>query len=699
MLNRRKFIKSGSMAVGGLLVSFCIPKKCEASNDFKPNAFLHITSDNRISVILSKVEMGQGIWTTLSMLIAEELDVELEKIEARHAPVSKDYYTTIMPQQGTFGSCSTWTEFDRYRMAGATARVMLMMAASKKTGVNIDRCKTSDGFVIVDGKRFSYGELCEDAAAMKPGDVKLKDADSWRLIGRSQKSLDGRSKINGTARYGIDFSAPGLLTALLVRPPVFKGKVKSFDQTETMKVKGVEQVVQTSKGVAVIATNFWSAKKARDLLKIEWDIDEDSRVDSEKQFLSYRELARNPGVVVDKKGEVDNAPDQSDRVIDLEYWVPYLAHFTMEPLNASVRITGDRCEIWAGTQLQTVDQKATAALLNISEENVTIETPLLGGGFGRRGSLESDFVLDAVEIAKVSGKFIKLIWTREDDTTCGYYRPAYLHRVQVGLKNNEVVSWRHRTVGQSVFAAMLPAGKIDDDTTLAIKGSPYLQNFPNYSVEVHQTNINVPVLPWRSVGHSHTCFVMESVIDELAHLKKKDPIDFRKELLKNDARYLGVLNKVEEMSGWRSPSPKGVYRGVAVADRGETYTAYVIEASVDNGRIKVHRVCCAFDCGLIVNPDGVLAQVEGSIVFALSAALYGEITLKNGIVQEDNVNDYRLLRINETPKIEIHLMKSSVTSPKGVGEPGVPAVFPALANALFAATGKRIRQLPLHGRV
>jgi len=698
-------MKSGAIAASGFMLSFYIPPQARENrrtgNTFAPNAFLRISEDNEITIILSKVEMGQGIWTTLPMLMAEELDCELKNVKVQHSPPSKEYYHTItfLASQLTVGSSSTLSEFDRYRYAGATARAMLVQAASERLSIPVNQCRTENGFVLGANKRISYGELCVDAARYAVPEVKLKAASDWKVIGKPQNRLDAAAKVNGTAAYGIDFQAPGLSTALLLRPPVFKAKVKRFDSTKASQVEGVQSIVETSRGVAVIAAHFWAAKLGRDALIVEWEHDEKMRVDSKQQFLEYQQLAKNKGAMIRQNGDIENGISKAAKLIEVEYWLPYLAHAPMETLNCSVKISGDYCEIWTGTQLPTRDQMNAAKLLNISPENVMIHTPFLGGSFGRRGSLESDFVLEAVEIAKRSGKFIKLVWTREDDIKGGYYRPCYFHKARIGFNElNQLVAWEHRVVGQGFFSHsyVLPdPNAIDMSSVEGISDSPYLDLVPDHSVQLHTTDPNVPALPWRSVGHSQTCFVMESLIDEIAHIQKKDPLEFRKQVLANHPRYRSVLAQLEEKSGWKRPATKGIGKGVAIHNRNETIVGYVVEASVKDGKIQVHRVVCAMDCGLAVDPDGVRAQIEGSIVFGLTAALYGEITLENGEVKQGNFTDYNMMRMHEMPLIEIHIVPGT-DKVYGVGEPGVPAIAPALTNALFAATGKRVRRLPIN---
>jgi isoquinoline 1-oxidoreductase beta subunit len=691
------------------LVSFHVPAAIKRFADksadpvtFAPNAFLHIGEDESIQIILSKVEMGQGVWTTLPMLIAEELDCDWTKIKVQHSPVGKAYAHTAFGTQGTVGSSSTWSEFDRYRMGGATARVMLVEAAAKRMTVNTAECATENGFVIAAGKRLSYGAVAADASKLNtPAEVKLRDAKDWKYIGKSIPRLDIPEKINGQAKFGLDIQLDGLLTALVAHPPVFGGKVKSFDATKASAIKGVQDVVQIPTGVAVIADNFWAAKTGRDALTIDWEPGEGENVDSLKLLEEYRKLSKAKGLIAQEKGDVNTALQKAERTIEVEYTVPYLAHAAMEPLNCTVRLGTDKCEIWTGTQLPMMDQVGAAAILGLKPEQVIINMPFLGGGFGRRGVFDAQWVKEAVTIAKQSKQPVKLVWTREDDMKGGYYRPAYLHRIRVGVSNGLPTAWEHRVVGQSTFGSHPAADAfihngIDDSSVEGVKGSPYLETIADHSVELHPTKVAVPVLPWRSVGFSHTCFVMESLIDELAYTMGKDTVAYRRILLKNNPRRLAVLNLAAEKAEWSTPLIQKQFRGIATHENNGTCVAHVIELSVDeHQQIHVHRIVCAVDCGIAVNPDGVRAQMESGIVFGLTAALYGEITLEKGSVTQSNFHNYKMLRLNETPVIEVHIVQGTEKL-GGTGEPGVPAVAPALTNALFAATGKRIRRLPVH---
>lgn len=705
IIDRRKFLKASTLFGSGLFISFDLSENPKWFSEpkpltmFAPNAFLRVGTDNSIHVILSKVEMGQGIWTTLAMFIAEELDCDWNKIKVEHSPASKDYTHTFIPIQCTVGSTSTMSEFERYRMAGATARVMLVEAAAKKLGITIESCRTENGFVLAGDKKISYGEVAIDASKLPVPTVTLREAKDWKYIGKSVKRLDSLEKTNGKAKYGIDMQFPDLLTAVVAHAPTFGAKIKSFDVNKAKTIKGVRAIVEIPTGIAVIADNYWTAKMGRDALKIEWDLGANANLSSQQLIKEYRKLSKSKGKIGQEKGNIDISFSKAAKTIDSEFSVPFLAHAPMEPLNCTVKISEDKCEIWTGTQLPTSDQSEVAKLLNFKPEQVEITTPFLGGGFGRRGSFYSDWIVEAVNIAKISGKFIKLVWSREDDIKGGYYRPMYLHHALVGLDEHGLpIAWQHRIVGQSVFSHNPLSGRvpleIDESSIEGIKNSPYLTTVPNYSVELHTTLVNVPILPWRSVGKSHTIFVMETLIDELAYAAGKTPIEYRKILLKNHPRLLSILNLVIEKSNYEKELPKGQFRGIAVHEGSGSCIAQVVELLFENKKVRVQRVVCAIDCGLPVNPDGIIAQMESSIVFGLTAALYGEITFENGQVQQSNFHNYPMLRINEMPIIEVHILPSTEKI-GGTGEPAVPVIAPALANALFAATGKRFRNLPI----
>lgn len=704
--SRRKFLQTGGTITGGLLLSFFVPAsakkfapKIPAGATFAPNAYLNITPDNTIKIILAHVEMGQGIWTTLSMLIAEELDCDWDKVTVEHAPPGKPYIHTVYGIQITGGSTTTWSEFERYRNAGATARAMLIDAAAKQFNVSPGDCRTEKGFVIAGDKRASYGELSEAAGKLPaPTTVKLKDKKDWKLIGNATKRLDGKAKINGEARFGMDMHAPDMLIAVVAHGPVFGAKVKSFDATAAKAIKGVKAVVKVPTGVAVIAEHFWAAKQGRDALKVEWINGPGENITTNTQFAEYRKLATTKGASAAQAGNTADALSKATKKISAEYIFPYLAHAPMEPLNCTVKIAGNKCEIWTGTQMPGLDQNTAAKILGFTPEQVTVNIEFLGGGFGRRATPTSDFVAEAVQVAKASGKFIKMIWTREDDIRGGYYRPAFLHKVNIGLGPDGLpTAWQHTLVGQSIvagtpFEGMIKNG-VDGTSVEGVNDSPYLESVANHTVELHSPKLQVPVLWWRSVGHTHTGFVMETLIDELAAAAGKDPVAYRRSILKSK-RHLAALDLVVEKSGWNNPLPAGRFKGIAVHESFGSYVAQVAEISINEGHLQVHKVTCAIDCGLAVNPEGVKAQMESGIIFGLTAVLYGEITLEKGRVKQRNYHDYKMVRMNEAPLIEVFIVDSNEKM-GGAGEPGVPPLAPAVVNAIYAATGKRVRRLPI----
>ncbi len=706
-VDRRQFLKSGAALGSGLVISFMLPasaKRLAKMNAaapalyFSPNAFLRVGVDDSINITLSHVEMGQGVWTTLSMLIAEELDADWRNISIEHSPAGKSYVHTAYGLQITGGSSSTWSEFDRYRQAGATARVLLIQAAAQKLGVKPEDCRTENGMVIYGNQKISYGELATAAAALPaPAKVELRKPEQWKYIGKGIKRLDAPDKVNGTAKYGMDVHFPGLLTAVVMHAPVIGGKVISFDASATKAVAGVRDVVQIPTGVAVIADHFWAAKKGRDVLKVEWDNGPNVSMSSAAQLADYKKLADDKGLPALEKGNVDNAFGKASKIIEAEYTLPYLAHAAMEPINCTVKISADKCEIWTGTQMPGIDQGAAARILGFKPEQVSIITPYLGGGFGRRATPTSDFVSEAVEIAKASGKFIKMVWTREDDMRGMYYRPSFLHRMRIGVNaEGYPIAWKQTIVGQSLTAGTPFDSKapIDDASVEGVNDSPYMSSVPDVYIGAHNPRVPVPVLWYRSVGHTHTGFVMETIIDDLATQAHKDPVEYRRNLLKDHKRHLRALNLVAEKAGWGKPLPKGHFHGVAVHESFKTFVAQVAEVSINEmGHVKVHKVVCAIDCGLAVNPDGVKAQMESGIIFGVTMAMYGEITIEDGKIQQSNFHDYKIARMHEAPAVDVYIVPST-DAMGGAGEPCVPPTAPAIANAIFAATGKRIRKLP-----
>ena len=706
-MTRRSFLQTSVLAGAGLVIAFHVPRRglAAAAEPQKPlpppNAFLRIAPDESVTVLLAHSEMGQGIWTTLAMLVAEELECDWSRIRVEHAPAAPVYAHTAFGMQMTGGSTTTWSEFDRYRTVGAMARDMLVRAAAERWKAEPKALRAQKGYVFKGKEKLSYGQLAEAAARLQPpAAVKLQPAKDWTVIGKPTRRLDAAAKVNGAAQFGIDVHFEGLRTALVARPPVFGATVKSFDASKAKAVPGVEQVVQVPSGVAVVARHFWSASQGREALQVDWDLGPGAQVDTDRLLASYREMARTPGAVALDKGDCDAALRAAARRLEAEYDVPYLAHAPMEPLNCAVKIEGGRCEIWTGTQFQTVEQGAAAHIAGVPPENVVVHTLFLGGGFGRRANPRADFVSEAVHVAKAAGVPVKVVWTREDDIRGGFYRPLFLHRIEAGVDPKGLpVAWKHAIVGQSIlagtpFEGMLVKDGIDGSSVEGVVDSPYLSQVPGRRVLLHSPKNEVPVLWWRSVGNTHTAFAMESMIDEMAHAAKVDPLRFRATLLRNSPRHLKALKLASDKAGWGKPPPKGRARGLAVHESFGSVVAEVAEVSVEKERIRVHRLTCAIDCGLAVNPLGVEAQVQGSVAFGLGPTLRSALAIKGGRVQQGNFDEYEVLRLDEMPEVAVHIVPSQARM-GGVGEPATAPVAPAVANAVFALTGKRLRSLPL----
>ncbi|MEO6057441.1 MAG: xanthine dehydrogenase family protein molybdopterin-binding subunit, partial [Gemmatimonadales bacterium] len=617
---RREFLKAGALATGGLVIAFGVPgagrfawaRPAPGLAPFAPNAFLRVGSDDTVTVLLAHSEMGQGIWTALPMLIAEELDADWSRIRVEHAPAAPAYIHTAYGMQMTGGSTSTWSEFQRYREAGALGRALLVQAAAQRFGVAPAECRTENGVVIAGSRRARYGELADDAAKLPaPKDVPLKEPKDWKIIGKRTRRLDTPEKITGRATFGMDVRFDGLLTAVVARGPVFGAKVKSFDASGAKAVPGVRAVVQVPTGVAVLADHFWAAKMGRDALKVEWDLGPGATLESAGLRERFHELAGKKGMSAARAGDVGPALSKAARTVEAEYFVPYLAHAPMEPPNCTVRISRDKCEIWAGTQFQTLDQQLGAKITGLKPEQVEVHTTFLGGGFGRRANPTSDFVAEAVHVAKVSGSPVKVVWTREDDLHGGYYRPSFVHRARIGLGADGLpVAWEHTLAGQSImvgtpFESAMVKNGIDSTSVEGVADSPYLKEIPNHRVELHSPETEITVLWWRSVGHSHNAFVMESLIDEAAHAASQDPVEYRRRLLHAHPRHAGVLDLAVKKAGWGKALPSGRARGVAVHESFGSFVAQVAEVSMQAGRIRVHRVVCAIDCGIAVNPEGI----------------------------------------------------------------------------------------------
>ena len=705
----------GRQAAGGLVIGFRFSPRMygdevgagterHKEGSFAPDAFIRIDADDTVTLTLPKAEMGQGVYTSLPMLVAEELECDWRKVRVEAAPVRPAYnHTQWGPMQGTGGSSSVASEWERLRKAGAAAREMLLAAAAVVWNVPREDCRALEGRVIhKSGKALGFGQLAGKAGRMPvPSEVPLKDPARFRIVGKPTLRLDTPEKVTGRAVFGLDARLPGMLTAVVARCPVFGGRLKSVDSARAKAVPGVREVFPVPSGVAVVADGFWPAKKGRELLEIVWDEGEGAGLLTASLREKYQALVATPGMAARRDGDPDKALAGAARRIAADYEVPFLAHAMMEPLNCLVDFrpgSPGRCEIWTGTQFQSVDRDAAARVLGLDPGQVEIHTTYLGGGFGRRANPASDFVVEAAEVAKVLKKPVMVVWTREDDIKGGYYRPFWYDRLEAALDpGGNPVAWKHTIAGQSILTDTVFSGMIVDgiDAT-SVEGAadlPYA--IPNVRVDLHSPVIPVPVQWWRSVGHSHTGFVVESFIDELAHAAGRDPYEFRRGLLGEHPRWKKVLETAALKAGWGEPLPAGRGRGIAVHESFGSYVAQVAEASVsDAGKVRVHRVVCAVDCGLAVNPETIAAQMEGGIVFGLTAALYGAITFKEGRVEQSNFRDYPMLRIGGMPNVEVHIVPSA-EPPSGVGEPGVPPIAAAVANALFAATGKRIRTLPI----
>jgi isoquinoline 1-oxidoreductase beta subunit len=707
-LSRRRFLQASALAGGGLVLGVYLPQldsraraADEKARPFAPNAFVRIGTDDSVTVLINHSEMGQGTFTSLAMLVAEELDADWGKVRAEHAPVDPAYNHTGFGIQMVGGSTSTWTEWERLRKAGASARAMLIAAAAQKWKVEPATCRAENGQVVhKDAGRLSFGQLAEQAARLPPPrDVTLKNPKDFKIIGKPTKRLDTPEKINGTGVFGLDVTLPGMLVALVARPPVFGGKLKSFHADKAKAVPGVRHVLAIDRGVAVVADGFWPARLGREALEIVWDEGPLATLDSRTQREQYAELAARPGAVARKEGDAAAALDKAAQKLAAVYEVPYLAHAPMEPLNCVADVRPDGCDVWTGTQWQTGDRDTAAQVAGLKPEQVHLHTTLLGGGFGRRAVLDSHFVREAVQISKAIKAPVKVVWTREDDIRGGFYRPAASHTISGGIDAaGNPVAWRHRIVCQSFiagtpFEAFIIKDGVDGTAVEGAADLPY--QVPHLLVDWHQAPGGVPTLWWRSVGHSHNAFVVETFLDDLAGAAGKDPYEYRRALLGKHPRHKRVLELAADKAGWGKPPPEGRGRGIAVHESFGSFVAQVAEVSVSReGKVRVHRVVCAIDCGPTVNPDGIRAQMESGIVFGLTAALYGQITFEKGRVKQRNFHDYPMLRMNEMPEVETHIV-ASTDKMGGVGETGVPPIAPAVANALFALTGKRVRRLPI----
>ncbi len=703
-LPRRAFLKTSAATGAALVIEFRFLPEAAAADPLAPNAFVRIAPDNTVTVVAKHLEMGQGSHTGLASVLAEELDADWSQVRVEAAPADAARYNNLSwgPVQGTGGSSAINNSWEQLRRAGATARAMLVTAAGQRWGVPESSLSVAKGVVShgASGRRATFGELAAAAAALPvPAEVVLKQPKDFKLIGTQPPRVDSQSKTDGSAVFTIDVYLPDMLTAVIARPPRFGGTVKSLDKTAALAVRGVKDVVQVPAGVAVVASGFWAAQQGRAALKLEWDEGRAEQRGTDEILAEYRALAAKPGATARRDGDPAAAFAGAARVFEAVYEFPYLAHAPMEPLDCVVRLSGDRCEVWAGSQIQTIDQATVAGVLGLSPDKVAVNTLLAGGSFGRRATPMADVAQEAASVVKAIGGRapVKVVWSREDDIRGGRYRPLFVHRLRGGLDaSGRIVAWEHRIVGQSFMRGTPFEGMIKDgiDATAVEGGSTLPYAIPNLACELHLTEVGVPTLWWRSVGHSHTAFSTETFFDELAHAAGRDPFELRRELLQGHPRLRGVLELSASRAGWGSALAPGRARGIALQESFGSFVAQVAEVSLrPDGLPKVERVVCAVDCGVAINPDVIRAQMEGGIGFGLGAALFSEITLERGRVVQSNFDDYRTLRIDEMPKVEVHIVPSA-EAPTGVGEPGVPPIAPAVANALFQLNGRHVRKLP-----
>jgi isoquinoline 1-oxidoreductase subunit beta len=703
-VSRRAVLTAGLAAGGGLLLRVSLPGWIGAADaagtaDFAPNAFIRI--DGRVTLIMPQVEMGQGTYTSMSMLIAEELEVDLAQVHVEHAPPDdKLYGNPALGFQVTGGSTSVRGFWKPLRLAGATARTMLIAAAAQSWKVDAAGCRTEKGEVIhaASGRRLGYGALADAAAKLPvPATVALKDAKDFKLIGTPAKRIDAAGKVNGSAQFGIDVQVPGMKIATVAASPVIGGKLGRVDDTAAKAVKGVVRIVRLDNAVAVIADHMGAARKGLDALDIAWDGGANAAFSSADLRQQMKDASAGAAVVAETRGDAAKIIAASSRKVEALYEMPLLAHTAMEPMNCTVHVRKDGCDIWVGTQVISRAQATAAAVTGLPLDKIRVHNHLIGGGFGRR--LDIDGITQAVQIAKQVDFPVKVVWTREEDIQHDVYRPYYYDLLDAALDEKGMpVAFRHRVVGSSILARWAPPAfqnGLDADAVEAAAG-PY--SFPNLLVDYvrHEPPQGLTTGWWRGVGVTHNAFMVEGFIDELAAAAKIDPVEYRRRLLDASPRARAVLDLAAEKAGWGQPLPAGRARGVAVILGFGSYVAQVAEISAaKDGQVRVHRVTCAVDCGQMINPDTIKAQMEGGIIYGLTAALYGEITLKDGRVEQSNFDNYQALRINEAPAIEVHLVKSG-EEPGGIGEPGTATIAPAVANAIYALTGKRLRKLPVN---
>src|SRR5947209_1186675 len=726
VVNRREFLKTGAAGGAALVICFHLSPSAFADQaqdqEQKPvnpfDAWVRITPDDRVTLVLGKSEMGQGVYTSLPMILAEELCVDRKQVHIEQAPTNPKIYDL-----GTGGSGSVKDSWLALRQAGAAAREMLITAAAKKWEVGTDTCKARNGYVVHGHpeRSFRFGELVAEASQLPVPNlhtVPLKNPNDFTIVGHEVHRLDASSKSNGSAKFGIDSRVPGMLYAVIARCPVFEGKVASFDATKAKAVPGVRDVLEiktsgrgasTSGGVVVLADNSWAAIQGRKALEVKWDEGAAANESSEELHKQFLENASKPGKALRNDGDADAALASASKKLEAVYELPFAAHVCMEPMNCTVHIQTDSAEAWVPTQGPQWAQGVIAEIAKLPPEKVIVHTTLMGGGFGRR--YQADFVMEAAQVAKASGKPVMVLWTREDDMQHDFYRPASYHKLQGALDSEgKLAAWKHFQTSTSIAAKWSQKGADDPGLGEFGTGATIPYTAPNLRLEYLLAESSVPRAWWRSVEHSSSGFVIESFIDELAAAAGQDPLAFRLKLIGSDrkiprfgeekatpldtARLKGVLQLAAEKAGWGKPLPKGMGRGIATFFSFNSYTAAVAEASVKDGTVKVHRLVYAVDCGRTINPDCIRAKVESAAIYGLSAALHDAITIKDGRVEQSNFNDYQMPRISETPKTEVHVVMSK-EDPTGIGEPGLPVVAPAMCNAIFAATGKRIRRLPI----
>ena len=695
--SRRDFLKTSVAVSGSLMVGFHVPgfAKTEAAST-AINGWVRVGSDNSVTIICHRSEMGQGTYTSMPMLVAEELEIDLRRVKIEMAGVDPIYINALLGGQLTGGSTSVRDAFDGLRKAGAQARMMLISAAANEWKIPDSECRADNGMVISKGgKKLFYGQLAAKAAMLPvPKEVALKDAKAWKIIGRPVKRLDTPAKVTGKAEYGIDVQLPGMLIASLAQCPVLGGKPISVDDTKARSMPGVKAVVKIDDGVAVVATSFWQAKTARDALNITWDNGKGATLSSAGISQGLKDALAKPAATLKKTGDVDKAMAGAARKIAASYELPFLAHATMEPMNFTADVRADGCDIYGPTQFPQMAEGVAMQITGFPKEKVKVHTTFLGGGFGRR--IDVDFIVQAVQISKAVGKPVKLIWTREDDMTHDFYRPVSLNTLEAGLDaDGKPVAMKFRLTSPSVTARLFPSFVKDGIEPFMAEAAVLPYDIANTKVEMAIHDAGVRVGYWRSVSHALNCFANESFIDELAAAAGKDPVAYRMAMLNGEgaARFRSVLNIATTKAGWGN-APAGRFQGVALMEGYGTYVAQVTEISIDKGEIRVHKVTCAVDCGTMVNPDIVKGQVESSVAYGLSAVLLSKITFKDGKVEQTNFHDYPVMRMNQMPVVEV-FMVSSLEKPGGIGEPVVATCGPSVANAVFAATGKRVRKLPI----